>query len=253
VQWQIARMTLPDRYRRRTPRSRAGLFLATGGWFVLLLAAVAVAVGMLSREKLELARRMETEAVQSTALLTSHRVVRNKSRTYYVTFVFRTAHGELYQIEHRVSKGYYQTREVGSQQPIRYLPDAPSRLEATFGETRRDGRSALVFSAAMGLGASVWFGVLARKVRGADRARRFGARQPARVTAVLKSKSRWPFPRSAWLQWEEADGRRGRSLGWPQDDLLQDFAPGDTITVLRHDGPSWWEADVGPREMGSIR
>lgn len=170
----------------------------------------------------------------------------DETRTYFVTFQFQTRSGESVRVERSVGKRFYNGTAPGDLKEIRYLPDAPRRIEYYVGEKAHRTRIGLWIGGivgAVGLG-GLW--LAGNRTNRAILARRDGIKQVAEVLAVRTLSVEVNDVRQARLVWRGPDGLEGQSLMRDAPDLSV-YKPGDKITVFRRGDDVWWEGDVGPR------
>ncbi|MEL6620333.1 MAG: DUF3592 domain-containing protein [Pseudomonadota bacterium] len=168
---------------------------------------------------------------------------------HYVTLRFR-AEDQVIAHERRVSSGFYEDAAPGTMRQVRYVPDAPRKVEFVIGETWRDGQKMRWVSLAAGLGTLVAIWWTAGKAVDGIRARRFGRAGTARVRTLERRKSK--NSTSYFLTFYDAAGTPGKTLSSSRKSRYDAYPAGTEIEVFYGaKGRMWWAGDVGPRAAAS--
>lgn len=168
---------------------------------------------------------------------------------YYLTMRFQTPE-DLIEVRREVRRYVYDTSDVGTLRRVRYLPEAPRRVELEIGETLRDGRTMRWLSLAIGiatLGVLWWKGSNAVD---AIRARKFGTVEHVTVTGLreVKHKNSTAYA----LEWVDGEGIAGNSMTRGVRAPFEAYPIGTKIEVFRGvAGRMWWVGDVGPRKAAT--
>ncbi|MBZ0122695.1 MAG: DUF3592 domain-containing protein [Roseovarius sp.] len=228
------------------------LFLRMGGWFVLGLGAVLLVLALVGQQFFAAAKRFEAEGRHAPALVTEKYITEStdsdgdKSITRWLDLEFTTREGERIAITKSVGTGEYHRAVKGQEIDLWYLESAPSRVEITRGSNARGAGIVQIVLLALGAG---WLGLLwmvGRWVVEALRARRYGAREEARVTEVHRTSVRVNNRPRYRLKWRDGQGREGQSL-MRRIDELEGYRPGDPVRIYHGLKRSWWAGDIGDR------
>jgi hypothetical protein len=230
-----------------------GIFIRLQGWWALLLGAICLAATLFSVYDYQLAARFDREAiivpVTVQRLWTTTSYSRHGGRTthYHGEFVY-TVGGRHVDREESISRAEYQLFGTGGTFPMRVLPDDPTELETTKGETLGTAHFvqwlALGFGlAALGLG--YWIGQEAALM---VLARRLGQVRLVPVSAHDEAKRKGKPTGHGRLVWIGPRGEPAKSLTHPMTDL-RDYPVGAQIEVFQRKDRSFWAVDVGGRQQ----
>ncbi|MCG6903385.1 MAG: hypothetical protein LJE68_11965 [Rhodobacter sp.] len=243
------------RYRRKhdrhRPRGWFSLFLRLGGWISLIFGVVLVVLTLISATNLYLADRMDRDGAFAQAAVTGKRVEigtdsdGDETRTYYVTFAYKTSAGGR-TAEAIVDRAFYTAAAVDDEHLIRYLRDDPGRIEHEIGQYRRGGtvlRYIGLVTGLIGL-AALWF--YGQRANRAVKARRDGEKRYAVIQRIAETGVTVNDRPQGRLEWREEDGQLGKSLMRSMAELRKLYEAGDRIVVFRLGRDAYWEGDVGP-------
>lgn len=232
------------------------LFWRMGGWLTLVFVLILCILTFISHLTLTLAHRFDAEGRETAAdLLDKYQRVTTDSDgdrevTYYFQLRFETNRGEMIDLTRTVGSSLYRNNDIGDRVPIWYLESQPDRTEMRRGETRTASIITRWFALVFGIAAllAMWFP--GRKAVAAVRARRYGARETARVTGTERTNYRVNNRYYYRLTWEEQSGRHGESLAYKEHQLTP-YQPGQEIIVYQGIKRAWWTGDVGERPGAS--
>ena len=228
------------------------LFLKMGGWWVIGLTVILVALTFASFGNAVTAARFEAEGQPAIATVTerysqvSTDSDGDRTVTYYLTFAYTTAAGEAVLLNRSVPVAVYDAVQVGGAWQLRYLQSNPRRVELREGDFARGASSLRWFALAVGIG---WLGLLwwvARRAVAAVRARLYGRREEAEVLRVERSSVRVNNRYRYRLVWRDGEGTVGRSMLRREADLAG-YEPGAPVVVFHGLARTWWVGDVGDR------
>ncbi|WP_438957187.1 hypothetical protein [Cognatiyoonia sp.] len=127
---------MEPRHDRTAPRSWWSLFFAVGGYFVILAGLALFGFTIWSSVDYRKATMFDRDGVGADAEIVSKRTVESDDDTDY-DIVFAYQAGErLVKVERSVSSGFYYDWSVGSDAPIRYMPNRTTRMEYYIGGSR---------------------------------------------------------------------------------------------------------------------
>lgn len=233
------------------------LFLRLGGWWVIGLTVILVALSFASFGNAVTAARFEAEGRAARAEVTERysRVTTDsdgdRSTSYYLTFVYRTQAGEAIELNRTVPRTVYDAAQVGGTWDLRYLQSDPRKVELREGDFARGANSLRWFALVVGL---VWLGLLwwtGRRAVAAVRARLYGRREEAEVLrherTSVKVNNRYRY-RLVWRVGPEEVGTEemGRSMPHRQSELAA-YPVGSRVVIFHGLKRSYWAGDVGDR------
>ncbi|MEQ3710323.1 DUF3592 domain-containing protein [Tateyamaria sp.] len=226
----------------------------TGGLLPVFLAVFMVIFSLISMNEMRKGLAFASRGVETTGEVIDRQQqrVRRDDRwqiDYYLTMRFEAV-DEVVEVRQEVRQYVYDTSDIGSFRDVRYLPEAPRRVEFEIGETMRDGRTMRWVSLAIGiatLGVLWWKG---SKAVDAIRARKFGAVEYVTVTGLreVKHKNSTAYA----LEWVDTEGNAGNSMTRGARAPFEAYPVGTQIELFR--GVSrrmWWVGDVGPRKAAT--
>ncbi len=241
-----------SRYRRRHdrthPRGWFNLFLRLGGWVCLLAGAGLLVLTFVSAIALRVADRIDAKAGYAVATITGKSVLgdRENPEARMVTFTYKTPLRGGQTAETKVDADFFARVTVGSEYPIRYLKDDPSRVEMEPVQSRRAGAVLRWIAFALGLLGLYALWRFGSQTNAAILARRDGEKRLAKVVAVNPTGVEINGRPQGRILWREDDGQAGESLMRDLGRLKQHYDPGDSIVVFRRGKDAVWEGDVGP-------
>lgn len=229
------------------------LFLKQGGWIVLIVGAVLLVLTLVGHFILVTAQRFEAEGREAVATVTEKYTTESvdsdgdRSISYWLTLDYQTRAGEEITTSRIVRRSEYRRAEVGGELALLYLESAPERTELTRGSHARGARVLQIVALAVGVLwlAALW--VIGRWSVEAVRARRYGAREEAKVTEVHRTAIRVNKRPRYRLMWKDGQGRPGKSLLRRRGEL-EHFRPGNRIVIYQGLKRAWWAGDVGDRD-----
>lgn len=228
------------------------LFWRMGGWVTLIFLAIFLLMTLFSQLSLKLAERFDAEGRETAAdLLDKYERVTTDSdgdreTTYYFVLRFETQTGKTVSVTDTVGSGTFYRTEVGDRVPVWYLESEPETIELSRGENRTASMVTRWIALVFGIAALVAMWFPGRWAVAAVRARRYGARETARITGTKRTGYQVNNRYRYRLTWREQSGRIGESLAY-KEHQLEPFRPGDEITVYQGIQRAWWSGDVGER------
>ena len=234
------------------PQSVYRLFLRMGGWLVILLGVACLLLSLLSALDADLAERFEGEGRQVAATVSHKRHIHTRnpdgslSTAYWVTLRYRTSDGEQLMLERLVSAEESERALEGAKVYLLYLPDDPQRVElsANWFQSAAEIKKSLALSVGVLWLLLLW--IIGKRSVDAIRAREFGTREPAIVTAIRKSAILLPGYPDTRVFWQDFKGEGGHSLLYHGYQLSR-LDPGKQIEIFRSPQGCWWIGDVGDR------
>lgn len=223
-----------------------------GGWVTLIFLVLLCIMTLFSTLSLNLAERFEAEGRETAAaVLDKYQTVTTDSDgdrevTYYFVLQYDTQRGETLEITESVGSGIYNRTQTNTRIPIWYLETEPDRIEVTKGSNRTASIVTRWIALVFGIVALAVMWFPARRAVAAVRARRYGARETARVTGTKRTNYRVNNRYRYRLTWKEQSGRSGESLAY-RESQLSGFQRGEKITVYQGIKRAWWSGDVGHR------
>ena len=169
----------------------------------------------------------------------------DESRSYFVTFAYKTSNGGR-TAEAKVGRAYYDAAAPGDEQVIRYLRSDPGRIEHEIGQYRATGNLLRYIGLVMGLIGLTALWIFGQRANRAVKVRRDGEKRMAAVTGIRETNVKVNDRRQGRLMWREDDGQTGESLMRDLGKLSQTYKGGDRIVVFRLGRHAFWEGDVGP-------
>lgn len=235
------------------PVSVFRLFLRMGGWIVLILGLVLVILTSIASVSLNTAQRFDAEGRETVAQITERNLTESrdsdgdKTVTYYFHLDYTTNGRREMSIRKSVGSSMYNAHDVGDRIQIWYLETQPDTVELDRGSNAQVARVMQWVGLAFGLAwlGSLW--LIGRKAVAAVRARRYGARQEARVQDVERTAVTANGKRQFRLVWRDSQGRTGKSM-MGKHAKFDGISTGDTVTIYQGLKISWWSGDVGDRE-----
>lgn len=221
-----------------------------GGWWVIILAILVLLVTLLSESRASLARQFERDSRTVEARVLNRYIRQQDGGTDQVSFIvaldFSTPEGERIVFERGVPEENFQEMVPGTRVDVRYLPDAPRRVEVIEGAYR----SGAVALQRVALGGGILWLILLWRVGSwavsAVRAREGGPREDVEVVRVQRTPYRVRRQRYFRLVWRDKQGVEGESLlNWRK--VVASHRPGTTTHVYRDGRTTWWVGDVGER------
>ena len=226
----------------------------TGGLLPVFMAVFTVIFTLISMNEMRYGLAFASRGVETTGEVIDRQQqrVRRDDRwqtDYYLTMRYE-AEGEVVEVRQEVRQYVYDSSEVGSLRYVRYLPEAPRRVEFEIGETLRDGRTMRWLSLAIGIAtlAVLWW--KGSKAVDAIRARKFGAVEHVTVTGLreVRHKNNTAYA----LEWVDSEGSAGNSMTRGSRAPFEAYRVGAKIEVFRGvAGHMWWVGDVGPRKVAA--
>ena len=227
-----------------------GLFWRLGGWGALLLGLICLGVTWFSVHDYQLAARFDREAV--LVPVTIERVWETQThtskgtKTYYHAQLDYAVGGQHLNREEPIDYDEYQRFASASLVQMRVLPDDPTQVETTKGETLGTARfaqvTALIFGLlALGLG---WY--FGRDAAQMALARRLGRAQQMTVIDVRSIGRKRGPPVKGQLVWIGPTGDEALSLPHPLTELTR-WPKGSKIEVFIYKNRSFWAEDLGGR------
>ncbi len=219
-------------------------FIGLGGWFALMLFAVAAVFGMLWLQSGTTAQALSEHGIETVATVeatrTDTRHVRSKNGTrrdtdYFAIYAFevQTEAGEepeMLRVERRIPRWHYEELWRGKQVRVTYLPEDPTSLDVFPGQSRRDagwhGWTAFGFALAGAVSGAF-------SLRAAQRTHRLevsGVTVPAVVDTVRRQHSVW----SLGLRFTDGQGVE-RKVTAPVSKAVGEAARQGATVSLRYD------------------
>ena len=228
-----------------------GIFMRLQGWWALGMAVVCLALTLFSIYDYQLAARFDRDGVMVPVtiarLWTTVSHGRHGSTTHYhAEFIYTVGDRHLDREEQISAREYYHfglTPVVS----MRVLPDDPTELETTKGETLGTAKGvqwmALAFGVAA-LGVGTWIGQEAALM---VLARRLGQVRLVAVASHEELKRKGKLTGKGRLHWIGPSGQMMKSLVSDMT-LLRDYPVAGQIEVFQRKDRSFWAVDVGGRE-----
>ena len=230
------------------PKSWFSLFVSRGGWLSLLSASVFVVLSALSILEFRAAATFERESLELDAEIVGLDAVWDDGTYRYVADIRYKPNASWFVVEKDISERFFTQNEPGDRVRIFYLPSNPREFSFSRRQSRVDAQFYSWVAGASGVVALVSFWISGLTSVQMLRARRYGRRVNAEITRidVVSYKGRETTDRK--VHWKEDNGRFGKS-GAVSVQILDDLDVGDTIWVFHGPNASFWELEVGPRQM----
>ena len=231
------------------PMTWFSLFLKLQGWWALILGLVCVGATAFSVYDYQLAARFDHDGVMIPVrierLWTTTSTRHGSTTHYHGQFIYAVG-GRHLDREDSISSSEYQLFDIGEVVSMRVLPDDPTELETTKGETLGTAHVVQWLALGFGLGAlglGFWLG---QEAAAMVLARKLGQTARATVLAQVEIKRKRKPPTHGRLKWQVPGGPEATSL---THDLtfLRDHPVGSQIEVFVRKGRSFWVIDVGTR------
>ena len=168
---------------------------------------------------------------------------------HYLTVRYDVA-GKPMEMRRKVRPRVYEASDIGSLRVVRYLPEAPNRVEFEIGQTLRDGGTTRWVALGSGLAALLTLWWKGARAVDAIRARKFGRAEQVTVTGIRKIRHKNGY--SYRLQWVDQDGVEGESLSSGSQAPFERYPVHSRVEVFRGvAGHMWWVGDIGPRKAAA--
>lgn len=228
------------------------LFMRVSGWLGLIPLALGAAIVFVGSQISENAVRLDAEGLEAVATVIDKRQYARSSGTgtatttyYNLRYHFPIGGGALHYGNRDVSRDFYQSVEVGSAIPIRYLPSDPDLHEIEAGAVGNNALYATLFGSVLAVCGLLLLWLQVRTVTRMATVRDRGARADATVEAVQLTPGanriafRYPDSQGVDRTGHSIAGRRWRVRG---------VEPGDLVPI-RYDPQrpqrAYTEADLG--------
>ena len=229
-----------------------GLFNKLGGWLALICGAICLGATAFSVYEYQLAARFDRDSIVVPVTIdrlwtTTTRNKHGDTTTHYHAALSYDVASRHLSREESISQTEYRSFAVGGVEQLRVLPDEPTQLETTKGETLGTAHFVQWLALGFGLGAlglGYWFG---QEAAAMVLARRLGQAALVTVVAQVEIKRKRKPAKQGRLKWIGPTGQDVQSL--PQDlTLLRDYPVGSQIEIYIRKGRSFWVQDVGGRD-----
>ena len=238
-------------------RSWGRVFVRAKGWNALIWLAFCLVVASLGINGDRLAARFARDGVMVPVTVADLRTypdqrhrrvagrvtIRDVPWVYFGTFDYIVA-GRHFRVEQQIKVAEYWRFSRGRIELMRVLPDAPTRIETTLGETQDAARVAKVTAAVLGfvtLAVAWWYALdLIREVA----ARRGQHLHDAVVTNIRPSMMKGRPTGHGQMFWQGADGQTGQSYSRRMADFAG-LVVGSPIKVVMQGGKSYWVDQSG--------
>ncbi|MFK5998769.1 MAG: DUF3592 domain-containing protein [Rhodobacterales bacterium] len=243
---------MPVSYTPYPKRSLIRLTFGSGGWLFLLTLLAAIALAAVSMVQMQTGQRLDANGqdatasvVKKTSRLNGTGTNKVHTRSFTVSYQFKTAQGANIRDIQGVSEEFYRAVAVGDQRPVRYLPSDPMTSEIEIGHGAQGGNqfmmlAALLFVVGLG-GLFIWFRRAGAKIS----LRETGEIRHAEVVAhdLIKRKSAAAkYGRATWR-----DGNITGQTGALPVAALPDVGTMITLYAGPSGKPAIWEGEVGSR------
>jgi hypothetical protein len=227
------------------------IFMRLQGWWALILAAICLGATLFSVHDYQLAARFDREGVMVPVtvarLWTTVSHGKHGSTTHYHGEFIYTVGDRRLDREESISSAEYRAFGTGQVVAMRVLPDDPTQLETTKGETLGTAHFVQWIALGFGLGAlglGYWIGQEAALM---VLARRLGQVRLVTVASHDENKRKGKPTGKGRLTWIGPGGQFMKSLVSDMA-LLRDYPVGGQIEVFQRKDRSFWAVDVGGRE-----
>ena len=227
------------------------LFNKLGGWIALICGAICLGATVFSVYDYQLAARFDRDSIVVPVTIdrlwtTTSRTKNGTTTQYHAALSYDVGSRHLTR-EESISHIEYSRFNYGGVEQMRVLPDDPTQVETTKGETLGTARFVQWLALGFGLGAlglGYWFGSEAAAM---VLARRLGHAAVATVLSHVEIKRKNKPPKQGRLKWIDPAGHDATSLTHDLS-VLQDYPVGSDIEIYIRKGRSFWVQDVGGRE-----
>lgn len=193
--------------------------------------------------------RVATATVAEKYTTTSRDSEGDESTSYWLTFTYVTDDKEEITLTETVGTTLYHSVAPGGTFDLVYIEAAPRIVESSPGSNRSAARGAQMIALVFGTGWLLGLWKVGGWAVAAARARHYGRREEAKVTALHRTRIRVNNHPRYRLKWEDAHGRTGTSL-LHRCEAFSGIAPGHKIAIYQGVKHSWWVGDVGERPEG---
>lgn len=227
------------------------LFSKLGGWWSLGCGVICLAATLFSVHDYQLAARFDRDSIMVPVsidrLWTTTSRTKHRTTTHYHAALSYDVGGRHLNREESITHAEYNRFNGGGVAQMRVLPDDPTQVETTKGETLGTAHFVQWLALGFGLGAlglGTWFGAEAAAM---VLARRLGQSAEATVLSHVQIKRKRKPPTQGQLKWIGPAGSEATSLVHDLDKLV-DYPVGSKIEVYVRKGRSFWAVDVGGRD-----